>query len=212
MNPGSTGARSGAPVPPAVTRTAGTAPLPGAIRPPFLPGGGQGTAGAGHTRWNEAVPASPPAAAADTDSASSEAAAMSLPAADDRGESRAAEPPPPGGELLLSREEWDLLPEDGAALPAWGDEDPVGDGDDAEEADGPAGDFPLDAFFVPVDARSPSGYHSEADAAAERLAARLEELARAIREHGIAALGAGADADALTRAVAAAVLPAGEAT
>ena len=63
-------------------------------------------------------------------------------------------------------------------------------------------DFPLDAFIVPAGAPPPSGYESDV---AQKVAHRLDELARQLRSDGLAALGDAAGIDELSRVLAAVV-------
>jgi hypothetical protein len=80
---------------------------------------------------------------------------------------------------------------------------------EAEPAVEVRAEFPLEAFFVPADSqRAPSGY--DAQAAADRLAARLEALAEQIRTAGLAAVHAAAADDELARAIAAAFVRSSE--
>ncbi|HUF49216.1 MAG TPA: hypothetical protein VMN60_00170 [Longimicrobiales bacterium] len=99
---------------------------------------------------------------------------------------------------------WTTGGEVGAAVPAWQSE-----GDEGAEAMAvppPAAEFPLDAFIIPEDARRlPTGYELEHDEA-ERLAERLEQLARQVRTRGIAALGSAPGSDDLSRVIASAIV------
>jgi hypothetical protein len=75
------------------------------------------------------------------------------------------------------------------------------------DADAPDGDFPLDAFFVPLDSqRVPTGYdEAEHREVAERVSGQLEELAKSIRTRGMTALGATPASDDLSKLIAAVV-------
>lgn len=127
---------------------------------------------------------------------------------------------------------WPVEAEDGDAVPAWGDEgeeddvfehdlsrfgdigemvlddvvrpdpwDVEPEGDDATSGER---DFPLNAFIVPAGVRHvPSGYDN--GDVAQRVAHRLDELARQLRIGGLRALGQAESADELSRVLAAIV-------
>jgi hypothetical protein len=138
-----------------------------------------------------------------------------MPRHDGRTSYAAPEPPAtsdPADDMLADAAGWPNLPEQGAAVPAWGTQaDQAEDGTEARNASShapaDADSFPLDAFFVPPDApRSPNGYDAtEHDAVSERIASRLEDLARFIRSRGVAELSGHETSDELTRLVAAVV-------
>lgn len=89
---------------------------------------------------------------------------------------------------------WPMAQEEGSAEPAW---------DNGEEIAGGPADFPLDAFIIPEDTqRLPTGYDEEHHAIAERVALRLDEIARRVRTGGLAELGAAPASDELTRLIA----------
>jgi hypothetical protein len=93
-------------------------------------------------------------------------------------------------------EGWELLEEEGSAEPAYGDEVPLIDGGREE--------FPLDAFIIPEHSqRLPTGYEEELAAMGERVAERLEDIARQIRARGIGSFGDTHDTDELSRILAA---------
>jgi len=91
---------------------------------------------------------------------------------------------------------WNMLEEEGSAEPAYGDEAPLVDGGREE--------FPLDAFIIPEHSqRLPTGYEEELAHITERIAERLEDMARQIRARGIGSLGDTQDTDELSRIMAA---------
>jgi hypothetical protein len=127
---------------------------------------------------------------------------------------------------------WPVEAEDGDAVPAWGidegeddpfEHDPSRYGEigemvlddvvrpdpwdvEPEGDDAPARerDFPLNAFIVPAGVRHvPSGYDN--GDVAQRVAHRLDELARQLRSGGLRALGQAESADELSRVLAAIV-------
>jgi len=108
------------------------------------------------------------------------------------------EPAPPARDAAPGDDgSWPTLLEEGSAEPAW---------DNGEEISGGPAEFPLDAFIIPEDSqRLPSGYEAEHDAIAERVASRLDELARQVRARGLPQLGAAPGADELSRLIAAVV-------
>ena len=125
---------------------------------------------------------------------------------------------------------WPVDTEDGDAVPAWSDEpDEQPDHEDAgafdeigellldevvpadpwdrepepDEETAPRSDFPLDAFIVPAGVRSVSGFDDED--IAHRVAVRLDELARGLRDGGLRSLGGAESVDELSRVLAAIV-------
>lgn len=88
-----------------------------------------------------------------------------------------------------------MLAEEGAAMPVW-------DTHETLPQDQPA-EFPLDAFFIPEYARSVvTSAPGDGDEIAGRVAERLDELSRRVRERGLTALGETTDPDELTRLLA----------
>jgi hypothetical protein len=164
--------------------------MKGGLRPPYLYGQKQAAVGSSATvRQAEAVAA----AAVAHHTEAPESVAPGHTSEDSAGAS------PAGADHLLSE-----LPEQGAAMPQWSVEDR--DSDEAPPPPAPSAEFPLDAFFVPTDSHSvPAGYGEEHGPVAERVAARLEDMAGAVRTQGLAALGGTGATDELTRLIAAVV-------
>jgi hypothetical protein len=198
---------SGTPLPPALTRTAAAEPpaaVGAALVPPFIAG-----PVALRTAPGPVVEASTPAAsevASTSEAASMSPAPSTSPTADEPMPWEVPEEVAADTPEMVS---WPHHAVQGAALPAW--DDGTADGE-AEEVAPSRGDqqltaFPLDAFFVPLDSSSvPNGYgEAEHRALAGRVADRLEELARALRQRGMPVLGAGGTSDELARLIAAVV-------
>ena len=127
---------------------------------------------------------------------------------------------------------WPVDAEDGDTVPAWSDESGDDAGSDASrDADsyddigellleeevptdpwdiepepdepGSRSDFPLDAFIVPAGVHHlPAGYDA---AVAQKVAHRLDEMARRLRDGGLATLGSTDSVDELSRVLAAIV-------
>ncbi|MBR9988840.1 MAG: hypothetical protein KFH98_03735 [Gemmatimonadetes bacterium] len=118
-------------------------------------------------------------------------------------------------------DDWPVDADDGSAVPVNGatdDEDleligellldevvPADPWDTEAEPDEPddAAPFPLDAFIVPAGVQNVSGY-GDSDVA-QRVAHRLDELARRLRDDGLSSLGDTAGVDELSRVLAAIV-------
>jgi hypothetical protein len=125
--------------------------------------------------------------------------------------------------------DWPVDAEDGDAVPAWSDEPAEELDDDTSPADeigellldevvpadpwdrepepdedpAPRSDFPLDAFIVPAGVPGLSGFAD--DDLARRVAVRLDELARGLRDDGLRSLGSAGSVDELSRVLAAIV-------
>lgn len=125
--------------------------------------------------------------------------------------------------------DWPVDAEDGDAVPAWSDEPAEDVDDDASPIDeigellldevvpadpwdrepepdedpAPRSDFPLDAFIVPAGVPSVGGFGD--DDLARRVAVRLDELARGLRDDGLRSLGSAGSVDELSRVLAAIV-------
>lgn len=136
---------------------------------------------------------------------------------------------PPHSIHDAEHDSWPVDAEDGDAVPAWSDEsDEPADGEPAATFDeigelllhevvpadpwdkepepdetAPRSDFPLDAFIVPAGVRSVGGVDD--DDIARRVALRLDELARGLRDDGLSSLGSAASVDELSRVLAAIV-------
>ncbi|HEX2168059.1 MAG TPA: hypothetical protein VHG09_12575, partial [Longimicrobiales bacterium] len=120
---------------------------------------------------------------------------------------------PPQSIHDAGHDSWPVETEDGDAVPAWSDEAVEQEADEAgepfddigellldevvpadpwdrePEADEPdtTSDFPLDAFIVPAGVQTVSGYGEED--VARRVALRLDEIARELRDSGLRSLG-----------------------
>jgi hypothetical protein len=104
----------------------------------------------------------------------------------------AAAPPMP------DTEPWTATDEEGTAEPAWDTHETLPEDQD--------GDFPLDAFIIPDDARTvPAGVRQINDESARFVADRLSDLAARIRTSGLGALAEASGEDALAGAIANAV-------
>lgn len=136
---------------------------------------------------------------------------------------------PPPSIHDAEHDSWPVDTEDGEAVPAWSEDvDDTADGRDADVFDEigellldqvapadpwdlepqeaeptPRSEFPLDAFIVPAGVQNVSGYR-DTDVA-QRVAHRLDELARQLRDGGFSSLGSTATVDELSRVLAAVV-------
>ena len=137
---------------------------------------------------------------------------------------------PPPSIHDAEHDSWPVDTDDGEAVPAWSED--VDDTADLQDADvfgeigellldqvapadpwdrepeqetepQPRSEFPLDAFIVPAGVQNVSGYR-DADVA-QRVAHRLDELARQLRDGGFSSLGSTATVDELSRVLAAVV-------
>jgi hypothetical protein len=202
--------RPGVPAPPVITQAVlPQAGMTGGLVPPFVPGGGRPAAWS--SQEQEAEPETVVAAMPEIRTAANEEVEPWTP------EELEADGPLPweaeaeaeaqAEEAEAEEEGWPELPEaGGGVVSAWGEEE------EEEEEEGEAGGadqkaFPLDAFFVPTDSsRVPSGYdEDEHRRIVDGVASQLEDLAHAVRERGIGALGAASATDDLSRLIAAVV-------
>jgi hypothetical protein len=227
------GDMSGVPLPPAITRESVVSEVPrsgsATPLPPYVPGAGHHDPSAAITRQEVLAAESAPreadsatAAPASEEPLPWESSAATSATGDDGVEPGQLELTEVSEPAAAESVEWpDMRGEDeGDAMRPWDDGTEIGEFEEAvraderrgtakAEADGSdaAGDFPLDAFFVPLDSqRVPTGYDEAAHReVAERVAGRLESLAQAVRTRGMTALGATRSSDHLTTLIAAVV-------